>query len=116
MQSVSNIAPQANLPYLKDDCDRASSIVGFDINNYVFGDEFSKAQPQNTSPQGGLPSNAPHSAFLKKEGSLGAAIGLLGITAGAIALAKKSGKLSNSKILNAIKEGAGKIIAKFKKS
>ncbi len=110
LQNISNITPN-NTGCLRDDCDRASSIVGFDINKYVFGDSFQKTQ----APNNAVPNNSK-SSLNKNNNPLVAGVSLLCITAAAVALVKRGGGLSNSKFLNSIKQGVGNFIARFKKS
>ena len=67
---------QYNPQTLPDATDRASEIVGFDINNYVFGhDTYTKTLPSSNQNQQNLPS----ANNIKKENNKFSAILLLGM-------------------------------------
>lgn len=101
-----------NYAALPDATDRASSLVGYNINNYVFGNNLN--QPNGV--QGQAPNvSGPSSSSGKKSGILGVlALGLLG--AGAF-LGIKAGKGGNIKLPNfgAVKNSVTGFFAKFKK-
>lgn len=95
MNTTASVQTPQTVPVLPDDSDRASSLVGYNINNYVFGnDSFNKTgqNPQNAACSGSPVTNP----ITNKKGNnslLGVlALGVLGI--GAYAAVKKGGGTS----------------------